>query len=80
MSAAIENDILLLSVSDTGPGIREDFHQKIFGLFERLDSTTPGTGIGLASVAKAAELQGGTAWVESEPGQGATFYVRIPQH
>lgn len=80
VSAAIENDILLLSVSDTGPGIRVDFHQKIFGLFERLDSSTPGTGIGLASVAKAAELQGGTAWVESEPGQGATFYVRIPQH
>jgi len=43
-------------------------------------ASTPGTGIGLASVAKAAELQGGAAWVESEPGQGATFYVRIPQH
>ncbi len=63
-------------VRDHGPGIEPQYHERIFGLFQRLDTTDQrGTGLGLASVAKVAEQHGGRAWVESAPGQGATFWM-----
>lgn len=66
-------------VRDNGPGIEPQFHEKIFGLFQRLDNSIPGTGIGLASVAKLIRHLGGRVWVESEPGNGATFWFELPQ-
>jgi signal transduction histidine kinase len=65
-------------VRDNGPGIRPEYHQKIFGLFQRLDTQSEGTGLGLAIVAKIMELHGGRAWVESAAGEGATFWVAFP--
>jgi PAS domain S-box-containing protein len=65
-------------VRDFGPGIPSEHQQKIFGLFQRLDTTQEGTGVGLAIVAKVAQMHGGRAWVESEPGHGATFWVSLP--
>lgn len=69
----------VLAVKDNGIGIDERFHDKIFGLFQRLhaDDAYPGTGIGLAVAAKAAALMDGRIWVESERGRGSTFFVAL---
>ncbi|MGE0760774.1 MAG: ATP-binding protein, partial [Pirellulaceae bacterium] len=65
-------------VRDHGPGIAKEFHRKIFGLFQRLESNQEGTGVGLAAVARIMETHGGRSWVESAPGQGATFWIAFP--
>ncbi|MEW4566256.1 ATP-binding protein [Tautonia sp. JC769] len=74
-----EDGQVLLFVRDTGPGIAPEYHQKIFGLFQRLDTAKPGTGVGLASVAKVASVLRGRAWVDSELGQGSTFWIALPE-
>ncbi len=73
-----------LWVEDNGIGIPPQYHDKIFGLFQRLhdNQAYPGTGIGLALVRKGAERMGGATGVESEPGQGSRFWVDLiaPNH
>jgi two-component system, LuxR family, sensor kinase FixL len=66
-------------VRDNGIGIDPRYHQKIFGLFERLDADADGTGIGLSLVKRIIEVHGGRIWLESEPGQGSTFFFTLPQ-
>lgn len=66
-------------VRDSGPGIDPAYHEKIFGLFYRLDTDRPGTGVGLASVSKTMRMHGGRAWVESTVGTGATFWIAFPR-
>ncbi|CAN5560821.1 hypothetical protein BH11ARM1_BH11ARM1_03880 [soil metagenome] len=68
-----------ISVTDEGIGFDMSYTDRIFMPFERLvsDNDYVGTGIGLASAKKAAERHGGAIWVESEPGKGSTFYVRL---
>lgn len=62
-------------VKDNGPGIESLYHEKIFGIFQTLESRdkVESTGIGLAIVKKLVESQGGDVWVESELGKGAKF-------
>ena len=67
-------------VRDEGIGIPLGAHQKIFGIFERGQSSEryPGTGIGLAIVARAVQRMGGTCGVESEVGKGSGFWIDLP--
>ncbi len=68
-----------IRVSDTGPGIPADELPHVFDRFFRGRAARPaGSGIGLTVVAELAAAHGGTAEVTSEPGQGATFTVRLP--
>ena len=66
-------------VQDQGPGIPAQYHDKIFGLFQRLDSRQEGTGVGLAIVSKIMKVNGGQVSVKSEPGAGSTFILTFPR-
>lgn len=68
-------------VSDNGPGIFWQFHERIFRIFHTLASRdkVEGTGIGLAIVKKLVDDRGGRVWVESEPGKGAKFCFTWPK-
>ena len=65
-------------VSDNGIGIDPQYHEKIFGLFDKLDPTIEGTGVGLTLVKRIVEVHGGRIWLESQPGIGTTFYFTLP--
>ncbi|NPV00749.1 MAG: PAS domain S-box protein [Brevinematales bacterium] len=72
-----ENNIIIF-VRDNGAGIDPRYADKLFGLFEKLDSATEGTGIGLALVKRIIEVNHGEIWFESAGvGQGTTFYFTL---
>jgi len=76
-----EGNRLRIKVSDTGPGIAAEDLEKLFTPFERLgaeNTNVEGTGIGLAVSQRLVELMGGDIGVESELGQGSTFWMELP--
>jgi signal transduction histidine kinase len=73
-----ENNEVVMFVRDNGKGIDPRYHHKIFGLFEKMDVETEGTGIGLALVKRIVEVHGGSIWFISEDnGKGTTFYFTL---
>ncbi len=79
ISASDGNGKVRVAVTDRGIGIASEYHHKIFKVFERLESARayPGTGIGLAIVARGMDRLGGKYGVRSEPGQGSTFWIEL---
>jgi PAS domain S-box-containing protein len=76
-----EDEHQVIAVRDNGRGVAPDHHERIFEAFQSLGpgrDGARGTGMGLAIVRKIAETQGGDAWIESAPGRGACFKVRLP--
>lgn len=79
IGALVEGQRGVLSVRDNGVGIDPAMAERIFLPFQRLGTIdAPGAGIGLSIVKTVAEQYEGTVWVESSPGRGSTFYVRLP--
>lgn len=74
-----ENGFSIFFVRDNGIGIPHELQGRIFGLFDKLDPYSEGSGVGLAIVKRIIEVHGGRIWVESEAGNGATFFFTLPK-
>lgn len=82
VSAKVEGAEVLVSVTDTGPGIAPEIHARLFQPFQQVDGSIRrrygGTGLGLAISKNFVQLHGGRMWLESQVGQGSTIYFALP--
>jgi PAS domain S-box-containing protein len=77
----VKPEAWIISVKDNGVGFDMKYHDRIFEIFQRLHRAEdfPGTGIGLAMVAKALQRMNGKAWAKSKPGNGSIFFIELPK-
>lgn len=80
ISASRRDELEVVAVSDDGIGIDPVYHERIFRPFQRAHTydERPGVGLGLTIARELVEASGGSMWVDSEEGEGATFYVALP--
>jgi signal transduction histidine kinase len=71
-------NFVLVTVKDNGPGIPKELQEKIWVSFFTTKGGSGGTGLGLSAVMQIVDQHGGKIWLESEAGNGATFFVRLP--
>ncbi len=74
-----ENGFSIFFVRDNGMGIPQELQGRIFGLFDKLDPKSEGSGVGLAIVKRIVEVHGGRIWVQSELRKGSTFFFTLPK-
>ncbi len=78
IGASKKDDRVHCYVKDNGIGIAKEYQERVFNLFERLDTGTEGTGVGLSIVKRIIERHGDTIRIESELGKGCKFYFSLP--
>ncbi|HLN20984.1 MAG TPA: PAS domain S-box protein [Bacteroidales bacterium] len=80
ISGIINKEENIITIKDDGIGIEQQYHERIFRIFQRLHRSDEygGTGIGLAICKRIVERHGGKIWVKSEPGKGSEFSFSIP--
>lgn len=78
IGSAVNDHETRFFVRDHGKGIALQYQKQIFRLFQQVDRNDGGSGIGLAVVSKIMQDLSGRVWVESQPGQGATFWLAFP--
>lgn len=77
-----DGESMMITVSDSGPGIPEALRHRVFGAFDRLGAESgdiPGTGIGLTICRQLVQMMGGHIDLKNNPDQGCTFWIRFPQ-
>jgi|GEM_PF-3739784 len=72
------DDCVEIIVRDNGKGITPEYHERVFGLFNKLDKQSDGTGVGLALIKRIIEVHGGDIRLESVSGEGAAFVFTLP--
>lgn len=79
INAFEDGDFYIFSIKDNGIGMKEEDQSSIFTIFNRVptEDKYEGTGVGLAHCEKIIKLHGGTIWVDSEYGEGSTFYFKL---
>jgi two-component system phosphate regulon sensor histidine kinase PhoR len=82
VNAYQESEFIIYSIKDNGKGIPPKDLERIFERFYKTDRSRSekGTGLGLSISRHLVEAHNGKIWAESQPGQGSTFYFRIPIH
>ena len=74
-----KSDHFIFSIKDNGKGIDQQYHDKIFQVFQTLEEASKSKGIGLSIVSKIIKFYGGKIWLESQNNAGTTFYFTIPK-
>ena len=77
VSAVSDKEHHTFIVKDNGIGIPEEYHKKIFNVFESFTKHKDSTGIGLSIVKKIVDMYDGKVWLESEKGVGTTFFIKL---